>query len=296
MRALARLERQDLFATYAVGSVEVGYDYLAYEAFTLYGPRAQLGYEARLGSRHLKARIGYLIHRYDFRAPSPLVDDTLQMQIGIDHPEMVGAVQQSLIADYRDHPVEPRLGVYVELKATEGSRYAGGDYAYEEIQPEIRGYVPIGPVVLAARARYGAIHGDVPPTERFYAGGATSQRGFSERELSPSVTGMVSGSTITVPYGGAGLLDNSLEARFPIASVKGMPLGGVVFVDAGDVTERPADLSLAKLQYAAGFGLRLHTVVGPVRVDVARRMNRTGPDDPAPGSTFAFHLSLGEAF
>jgi translocation and assembly module TamA len=297
MRAITRLERQDLVTTYAVGSVEVGYNYLAYEAFTEYGPEAQLGYELRLHWPRLKLRAGYLIHRYDFRNPSELVDPALQMMIGIDHPELVGAYQQSIIADFRDHPVEPRLGVYGEIKVTEGTRYAGGDYTYQQVVPELRGYVPIGPVVIAARARYGAIYGEVPPTERFYAGGATSQRGFAERELSPSVTGMVmDGSTITVPYGGAGLIDTSIEARFPLARIKKMPLGAVVFLDGGDVSERPAELDLGNLNWAAGLGLRLLTVVGPVRADFGYRLNRTGPDDPQPGSSYAFHLSLGEAF
>ena len=157
--------------------------------------------------------------------------------------------------------------------------------------------MPVGPIVLiAARARYGAIYGQVPPTERFFAGGATSNRGFAERELSPSVYGVVDGSAINVPYGGAGMIDSSLEARVPIGHVKSMPLGAVAFLDGGDVTESPGELRLDHLNWAAGGGLRLLTVVGPVRFDLGYRLNRTGPADPQPGSSYAFHLSLGEAF
>jgi outer membrane protein assembly factor BamA len=296
VRAVVRYTRDDLLRTYAQGTVEVGYDYLAYEAYTLYGPRALVGYSVRLGSPKLKLQVGWLIHRYDFRDPSPLVDAGLQTMLGIDRPELVGAYRATAIADFRDHPVEPRLGAYAEVAVTEGTPAAGGDYTYSEIEPEVRGYVPVGPVVLAARARYGAIWGDVPPTERFYAGGANSNRGFSERELSPSVSGTVMGSFVTVPYGGGGMIDSSLEARFPIADIKKMGLGGVVFVDAGDVEETASQLALERLAVAAGVGLRLHTIVGPVRADFGYRLNRTGMDDPEPGSSFAFHLSLGEAF
>ncbi len=296
MRALAKIERQDLFLTHAVGSVEVGYDYLTYEAFTQYGPEAQLGYEMQLGSRMVRLRVGYLFHDYDFRDISVLVDPALQQQLGIDHSERVGGLTESLIIDLRDNPVEPRYGAYAEMKAIEGEPIFGGAYTFQEIVPELRGYLPLGPVVLAARARYGAIFGEVPPTERFYAGGATSQRGFAERELSPSVTGPVNGETITVPYGGAGLIDTSVEARFPLATFRKMPLGGVVFLDGGDVTDLPSQLDLSNLNWAVGFGLRLKTVVGPVRADIGYRLNRTGPDDPEPGSTFAFHISLGEAY
>ena len=44
------------------------------------------------------------------------------------------------------------------------------------------------------------------------------------------------------------------------------------------------------------LGLRLFTIVGAVRADVGYRLNRTGPMDPDPGSHFAFHLSIGEAY
>lgn len=298
IRTLTRLEHQDLFLPYAVGSIEGGFDYLAYEAFTEYGPRAQLGYEVQLGTPKLKLRGGYVIHRYNFRAANELVDADLQMRIGIDQPELVGGFTQSLIADLRDHPLDPRLGVYGEIKVTEGGKFAGGDYQYTQLVPELRGYVPLGPVVFAGRARYGAFYGDVPPSERFFSGGSTSQRGFSERRLSPSVTGtLMNGSEITVPYGGAGLIDSSVEARFPIMKVRTMPLGGVVFLDGGDVTEKVGDLSFANLNYSLGVGLRLKTIVGPVRADFGYRLNRVGTvDDPAPGTKFAFHLSLGEAF
>ncbi len=297
MRAMARLEHQDLFTTYGVGSVEVGYDYLAYEAFTEYGPRAQVGYEMRLGSPKLKLAVGYLIHRYGFRNANVLIDPALQMQLGIDRPELVGGFVQSVVADFRDQPVEPRIGVYAELKVIEGTSYAGSDYEYQQLVPELRGYVPAGPVVVAARARYGTFLGDIPPTERFYAGGSTSQRGFSERELSPSVMGVnENGDTVTVPYGGGALVDSSVEARFPITTIKKMPLGGVVFLDGADVTEQTRDLDLMRLHWAAGLGLRLKTIVGPVRADLGYRLNRVGPDEPGDGARFAFHLSLGEAF
>ncbi|MGE3546039.1 MAG: outer membrane protein assembly factor, partial [Kofleriaceae bacterium] len=295
VRALARLSRMDLWLTNATGSVEAAYRYLAYEAFTHYGPEAQVGYAARFG-RALQVRAGYLIHRFDFRAPNALVDPALQMKLGIDRTELVGAYTQSLISDLRDHPIEPRYGLYAELKVTEGTKYAGGDFEYVQVIPELRGYVPLGPVVLGARARYGAFFGDVPATERFFAGGSTSQRGFAERRLSPSVTGIVEESMMTVPYGGAGLIDSSVEARFPIATIKNMPLGGVVFLDGADVTEEPSDLDVSNLNWAAGAGLRLLTVVGPVRVDLGYRLNRKGDTDPQPGSSYAFHISLGEAF
>jgi outer membrane protein assembly factor BamA len=296
IRALAKIERTDLFFTHAVGSVEAGYTYLAYEAFTEYGPEGQLGYAIPLGSNRLKLNLGYLIQRYDFSHPSVLLDMALQQQLHIDQTELLGAYKQGLVLDLRDHPIEPRSGLYAEIALAEGGAYAGGQYQYEQVTPEVRGYLPAGPLVFAARARFGAIFGDVPPTERFYAGGAASNRGFSERMLSPSLTGPVMGTTITVPYGGAGMIDTSAEMRFPIMTIRKMPLNGVTFLDGGDVTNTPSELNLGNLNWAAGFGLRLLTIVGPIRADFGYRLNRKGAMDPAPNSPYAFHISLGEAF
>jgi outer membrane protein assembly factor BamA len=218
------------------------------------------------------------------------------MEIGLDGPQRLGGYEQSLIADLRDDPIEPRLGAYGELRAVEGTKYAGGDSEFIELVPEVRGYVPIGPVVLAARARHGRFIGETPVTERFFAGGSVSQRGFSERRLALYAMGEVDGKPVSVAYGGTAMVESGFEARIPIMTIREMPLGGVLFLDGADVTKTAAELDLMNLHWAAGAGLRLMTIVGPLRFDFGYRLNRTGGMEPDPGSKYAFHLSLGEAF
>ena len=53
IRALAKLERQDLFWTYGKGEIEGGFDYLAYEAYTSYGPRGRLGFSTPVISQRV---------------------------------------------------------------------------------------------------------------------------------------------------------------------------------------------------------------------------------------------------
>ena len=71
--------------------------------------------------------------------------------------------------------------------------------------------------------------------------------------------------------------------------------------DGGDDTE-PGQMDFGNLHWAAGFGFRYDTLIGPVRADIGFRLNRKsemGPDglaNPDPGSWGAFHISLGEAF
>ncbi|HEU0033023.1 MAG TPA: BamA/TamA family outer membrane protein [Kofleriaceae bacterium] len=301
IRSMAKLERQDLLWTYAKGEVEGGYNYLAVEAYTSYGPRARLGFSTPLGWDKLQLRAGWGIERLDFRNISPLIDPTLQMQLGLDHTELDAAYQQALVLDLRNHPIEPTLGAYAEVRVQEGTKYAGGDYDYVEVVPEARGYLTLpyiwwGHVTLAGKLRYGTFFGDVPVTDRFFSGGASNHRGFGERKLSPYVQGDVDGSTRYVPYGGTTMLETGIEARIPITTWRKMGVGTVLFLDGGDVTEERSDLDPTNLYWAAGLGLRLHTLVGPVRADLGYRLNRTGEMDAAPGSRFAFHLSLGEAF
>jgi len=300
IRALARLERQDLFTTYAVGSAELEYNYIAYEAYTSYGPRGRLLYtvpvETGTLADKLQLGVAWSIHYNAFRNINPLVGSGTQAVIGLDEHERVSALQQSAILDLRDHPLEPTRGVYAELRLAEAARFLGSGYEFLQVAPELRGYVPLGGVVVGARARAAAIFGELAPTERFFSGGSSRHRGFSERKLAPSVFGDVDGSYRSIPYGGGALVETSLEVRIPIATIREMPLGGALFLDGGDVTEEIGNLDVLNLHWAVGIGLRLSTIVGPVRGDVGYRLNRTGPTEPEPGSRFAFHLSLGEAF
>lgn len=296
IRALGRIARQDLLWTSSTGEVEAGYDYLNFEAYTAYGPRARLGVSTDLLEGRVRLRVGWLLRRSAFRNFNQLLDEATQVEIGVDQPARVGAYEQVIAVDLRDDPVATRFGAYGELRVSEGTQLAGGAFDFVEVIPELRGYVPLASVVLSARARVGVIFGDLAPLDRLFSGGASRQRGFSERKLAPSVFGLIDGDRRSVPYGGGALVETGIEARFPITTVRGTPVGGVAFLDGGDVTEDLDELDLGDLHWAAGLGLRVQTIVGPVRLDVGYRLNRTGPLEPSPGQRFAFHFSLGEAF
>jgi outer membrane protein assembly factor BamA len=298
IRASVKLTRQDLFWTYTKGEIEGGYNYLTTEPYTSFGPFGRLGFETRLGTYRVLARAGWDIQSVGFRNIDPLVMP-IAADLGIDHNERIAAFRQALVVDLRDHPIEPKLGAYGEINTGEATRFAGSAYEYFQLVGDLRGYVPLPlGTVLAGRARYGALYGNrVPPTERFFAGGSNSQRGFSERQLSPHVPMMpASASEKIIPYGGAGLIETGLEARVPITTIRQMPLGIAAFLDGGDVTNTVSELDTTNLHWAAGLGLRLQTVVGPARFDVAYRLNRTSLSDPEPGQHWAYHLTIGEAF
>jgi translocation and assembly module TamA len=323
IRLLGSATQQDFLYRNVKADVEGGLDFLRLEAYTVTGARVRTGIERALYQRRILLRVGWQLGYYSFDDLNPALmtevpanptmpqqDPPLEVptakaaQLGILERERLGAFSETISIDYRDNPITPRLGVYGELRFTHGGAYAGGAYNYLQIMPDVRGYLPLGKLVLAAHARLGVIRGDVAPTERFYAGGAASHRGFPERYLSPSASRVIPAAepegddtTVTVPIGGAAMIETGVELRVPF-ELFGIPMGAAAFLDGGDVTETPGDLLQAgNLHWAAGLSFRPYYLpIGPIRLDIARRLNRTDLREPVPDSRWNFVFSLGEAF
>jgi outer membrane protein insertion porin family len=94
------------------------------------------------------------------------------------------------------------------------------------------------------------------------------------------------------------MLELSAERRFPpLPRIWKLPRFAVAaFLDGADVTDTWDELGSAELHWATGGGLRVPTPIGAVRFDVGYRLNRKAATDPRPGESFAYHLSVGEAF
>jgi len=81
-------------------------------------------------------------------------------------------------------------------------------------------------------------------------------------------------------------------------------------MDAGNVWERPQDITLQRvftiagpgagysdMRYSVGGGIRIGTPVGPVRFDYGWKLRRAKPEERDLSSTRGtFHFSLGQAF
>jgi outer membrane protein assembly factor BamA len=297
MEAIASLERLDLFVPRLVGQLELSYSYLAVEAYTSYGPRVRTALKFPIYRRYVQASVGWQARYLSFTRFDEAIDTDERDALGLRTPYLLGFYEQNLFVDLRNDPVEPTLGLYAEMRAEEGTRAAAGDFDYFKLTPELRGYVPLWHgLVFATKGRFGTILGELPVTQRYFAGGATSQRGFPERQLAPTVYKTIDGHAYSVVVGGGALFETSAELRAPIGEAWKLKFGGVLFLDGGDVTERQEDLDFLNLHWAVGAGLRVATPIGPARIDVGYRLNRTGPGEPNEGNHFAYHLSIGEAF
>ena len=145
--------------------------------------------------------------------------------------------------------------------------------------------------VLASRIKAGAIFElgkskFIPISERFYAGGATTVRGYPEQTLGP-VESVDKNGNINAAGGKLEVLANA-EARIPIFWL----FVGEIFFDAGNVWADLDDFATADIRYTTGAGLAILTPLGPVRLDYGYKLNKRNID-PAPD---AFHLGIYFAF
>jgi translocation and assembly module TamA len=299
LRALATAYRIDLFAPNVRGELEASADFLTLEAYRTFGPRFRAGISSPIGKPWLVGRIGWLFEYLVFDEVY-LTDPTDITALNLDENQRRGAYELSLEVDLRDNKLEPHFGLLGLLRASQGTPAAGGARTYTQFTPELRLYAPIGKqIVLAGRLRLGFLYGDIPVTERYYSGGASNQRGFPDRRLSPTAPGLDGGEPAFVVIGGTGLIETGLELRIPLGTLL-IPVGTQLFLDGGDVVEDRNDLDPFGLHWAVGAGLYGQVAGLKLRIDVGYRLNRTGPGERTPDSVFGqnvtVHFGVGEAY
>jgi len=286
-----------------------------------FGAKPELGVARRWWrfSRKLTLGLAYKaeLRAFDFFQEVPAA---LALEVGVDDRFVLSYLEPSIIYDTRNNLLDPSRGVYLAL-TTDHS--ALGTYAFDRVVPEARLYLPLlGQggrwLTVAARGRVGLIRprfsGEtVHVSQRFFAGGATSHRGFGFRRMSPrcyipkmdvsQCTAAPMGDSDIFLIGGQTLVESSLELRVIPWQFEagGTPagFGTVLFLDAGRVgqpEDTASDFTLERLELAVGWGLRLHTIAGPLRLDVGYRVgnkdkNGLGGEDPV-----AVHFSFGQAF
>ncbi|APR81350.1 Outer membrane protein assembly factor YaeT precursor [Minicystis rosea] len=250
-----------------------------------------------------------------FLAPSYNVQwDHLFAYVGERDPDLV-SITLSFVdilahVDLRDDRLRPHRGLFLQSELQIAG--LGGDARDVRFQPEVRGYIPLGPhVTLAARATVGFLlprnYGDRGETGRgedradrvrdielmylrgFFSGGPSSNRGYPLRGVGPHGA---------VPFFTPGLREQALaracdpssprydpvrcasplgglslwEASLELRFPIVGPLGGAVFCDASDVSPYRWDVRLDHPHLSCGLGLRYDTPIGPVRLDVGYRI------------------------
>ena len=247
-------------------------------------------------ARRWVGRVGLTAEHDDY---SDFDEGVLIPELGREfiNPSRLVYAEAGLSYDSTDSLFLPSQGWTGNLHYQVGLPILTGDYAYHRTTlllthyREVReGWVLAGKLLPGVIFGYGGEKDRVPLFQRLFAGGANSVRGYERRQLGPKDDPASFGQERDPePVGGRGLLEMSVELRFPI---RGNFLGAA-FVDAGNVWSDPDEISLGDLEYTPGAGVRYRTPVGPIRLDVARRMSGE-EEDFLP--RWVFHISIGSAF
>lgn len=218
----------------------------------------------------------------------------------ISYPELYVSL------DLRDNAQHPRSGFWMSNRLQVAGGIFGGDADDIKIQPDARGYIPLGRrFVLASRASIGLLeprnYGSVvangpllmgPDHDRthdfqltffrgFFSGGPTQNRGYPVRGISPydvipflspeisaQRSDLACGTQCLSPTGGFTLWEASVELRYTVTG----PLSIATFIDTSDVAPQRHEFRFNHPHLSWGGGARYDTPVGPVRLDIGYRI------------------------
>lgn len=235
----------------------------------------------------------------------------------------LGQFSIGLTNDTRDSALNPTKGQLISFEHSLAARPFGGNEAFNKTYVNYQRYKQLSketPIirdsVLAFSGRLGlaapySIRGSgiggaitdadrqLPISERFFSGGATTLRGFQFEQAGPQAILEPRNADelpTLVPLGGDALLVMNFELRYPLTN----QLRLVPFYDLGNVFRQVSDINFKNLTHTIGIGLRLNTPIGPVGVDYGYLLNP--PSFTSAGGTLirqpkgVIHIRFGQTF
>lgn len=246
--------------------------------------------EARLGRRYLLT-LGYRFeatHTFD-KEPDALVPFDVRLRIA--------PLATTLTRETRDDLLDATRGSFLSQAFEYAPGFLGSQVRFVRSFSQYFRYVPLGRssvvpwlnqsktrFLYAGGVRLGLATGlggqDLIPSERFFAGGGTTIRGFQQDRAGPL-------DLLGEPRGGNAMLIVNNELRFPVFHI----FDGVGFIDLGNVYQRVSDFAFSDIRKSAGVGLRVRTPYFLLRLDYGFKLDRR----PGEGLGRLF-FSIGQAF
>ncbi|HXO04433.1 MAG TPA: POTRA domain-containing protein [Candidatus Sulfotelmatobacter sp.] len=285
------------------------------------------------------SRSSSILYRYFFRRVTAsdlrITPDEIPL---FSQPTLVSGFGITYARERRDNPVDAKRGTFNTVDLSVASTTLGSSASFFRGFFQNSSFHPFGRAFVFARAtRFGfeqplgqtteggiseggstncsstapdVTEQVIPLPERFFAGGATTLRGFGLNEAGPRdpCTGF--------PIGGLAVLMFNQELRFPMKlPFIGNRLGGTILYDGGNVYSDVGHITMAwkpsatsNLNYfshTVGFGFRYPTPIGPVRVDFGYQLNPAQYQATIPPATvpqffrlphFEFSFNIGPVF
>ena len=211
--------------------------------------------------------------------------------------------------DKRDNRLFPTSGHLESASAEYASSLFGSQNLFQRFRLIERRYWPlpwgfVGKVNLSLgyiRATDPVNH-PIAISEKFFAGGINSIRGYSLRSISPTkrvVTELTpDASPFDFPVGGNKEFIANWELEFPLVESAGVR--GVLFYDAGNTYSESENLFSSHQRngtlplgmfHSVGIGLRWFSPLGPLRFETGFPLTRRASDDP-----YLFEFTIGNFF
>ncbi|MDQ1316886.1 MAG: hypothetical protein QG588_535 [Candidatus Poribacteria bacterium] len=185
-----------------------------------------------------------LDYRYD------VLDYTLDKKRAVTK---IGRLETLFQRDGRDNLLNPRKGTFEGLSVEYANPVLGGVETFTKLSANAMLYKRLfGNVIMAIGTKAGRAWG----------------LGNGERVLAPELFRMRDYQTprgykwATTDIGNI-LLNGSLEVRFPVYK----SFGAALFFDSGQSYQKTSDISINSMRSSVGFGLRINTPIGPIRLD-----------------------------
>jgi outer membrane protein assembly factor BamA len=283
-----------------------------------FGPLESYGFNTTLSA---VGRRGFwegwiLSLRYDFRQRN--LEENLVRAPGSndDDPDtpvslLTGAIGPQLIIDKRrdasgrPNPLTPEAGFKLELRALLASPYLGSQSEFVKLGGSAQYFWSLSPrILLTSGVRYDhgiPIGGSLlPETERFFAGGDTTVRGYEEDHLATEIIetpvpplGQVKRVRV-LPAGGNIRFIHNLELQFRVWELLEVPVASAIFLDSGVVTNSLEGIAFEQLRHSVGVALlRMVAPFGSLSLEYAVPLD---PGEVGTNPRGRYHVNFGLLF
>lgn len=212
----------------------------------------------------------------------------IDLTVPVEEPDpRIRSLTLAFSHDTRDNLFDPSDGWYVNWSNEIAGSFLRGSNTFTRSILTLKKFRPLGRRAVLGSAlelgwmKSGGNSDEIPLSERFYAGGPTSLRGFGYQMIGPL-------DTNGEPLGGQlKLVWNFLELRHSIYRM----VGGVLFVEFGTVWSKPENVKISDMRVDLGTGLRINSPLGILRLDCGFNVDRRAGE-----SGMKLLFSMGQAF
>jgi outer membrane protein insertion porin family len=256
------------------------------------------GGNVRLGRRFGIYNRGYVKYQvekikiYDIdpvNAPSDVITDG-------EKDEIQSSLTFDFVRNTTDHPRWPTQNYILKFTTEISGGFLGGDVDFFKNELSYSYFIPafqtkLGRQVIALNGFYGTIDNifnnqDIPAYEKYFLGGANTVRGYNERSIKFYNT------QLSESYGAKSEAYFNAEYRIPLVKDT---IGMVLFYDGGNIFKGSLSFDDKNWKYGYGFGFRIRTPMGDLRLDWGRRINETYEGAGDKGIT-EIHFNIGNMF